>query len=64
MTNFTKRHLKYENFKNFTCVFTILVKFGIYFLALLREIVFGVITDNELKLSVALEKCKKECGIV
>ena len=35
------------NFQNFTCVFTILVKFDIYFLALPWEIVFGVITANE-----------------
>ena len=34
------------NFQNFTCVFTIFVKFDIYFLELPWEIVFGVITDN------------------
>ena len=34
----------------FTCVFTILVKFDIYFLGLPWEIVFGVITDNKLYL--------------
>ena len=34
------------NFQNFTCVFTILVKFDIYFLGLPWEIVFGIITDN------------------
>ena len=30
----------------FTCVFTVLEKFDIYFLELPLEIVFGVITDN------------------
>ena len=30
----------------FTCFFSITVKFKIYFLRLLQEIVFGVITDN------------------
>ena len=34
------------NFQNFTCVFTVLVKFDIYFLRLPWEIVFGVITAN------------------
>ena len=34
------------NFQYFSCVFTILVKFDIYFLGLLWEIVFSVITDN------------------
>ena len=34
------------NFKNFTCVFTILVKFDIHFLGLPWEIFFGVITNN------------------
>ena len=44
------------NFQNFVCVFTILVKFGIYFLGLPWElIVFGVITDN-LIILIALEK--------
>ena len=33
-------------FSDFTCVFTILVKFDSYFLGLPWEIVFGVITDN------------------
>ena len=37
-------------FSEFTCVFTILVKFDIYFLGLPWEIVFGVITDNKLYL--------------
>ena len=31
------------NFQSFTCVFTILVKFDIYFLGLPREIFLGVI---------------------
>ena len=34
------------NFKHFTCVFTILVKFDIHFLGILRAIFFGVITDD------------------
>ena len=38
------------NFQNFTFIFTILVKFDIYFLGLPWEIVFGVITDNKLYL--------------
>ena len=38
------------NFQNFTWVFTVLVKFEIYFLGLPRDIVFGVITDNALYL--------------
>ena len=41
------------NFKrneDFTCVFSILGKFEIYFLGLPLEIVFGVITDNLLHL--------------
>ena len=33
-------------FQSFTCVFTILVKFGIHFLGLSWEIFFGVITDD------------------
>ena len=33
-------------FQNFTCVFTILVKFDIHFLGLPREILFGVIADD------------------
>ena len=37
-------------FSEFTCVFTILGKFDIYFLGLPWEIVFGVITDNKLYL--------------
>ena len=40
----------HKNFQNFICVFTILVRFDIYFLGLQWEIV--------------LEKCKKECDIV
>ena len=35
------------NFQNFTCVFTIVVKFDIYFPGLPWEIVFGVFTDNK-----------------
>ena len=31
---------------DFTCVFSIPVKFEIYFLGLPKEIVFGVITDD------------------
>ena len=34
------------NFQNFTCVFTILVKFDIHFLGLAWKIFFGVITDD------------------
>ena len=34
------------NFQNFTCVFTILVKFDIHFLGLPWEIFFAVITDD------------------
>ena len=49
-------------FQNFTFVLTVLVKFDIYFLGLLWEIVFGVITDNKLYL-LALEKCKKENAV-
>ena len=33
-------------FKNFTFVFTILVKFDIHFLGIPRAIFFGVITDD------------------
>ena len=38
------------NFQNFTCVFTILVKFDIHFLRVPWEIFFGVITDDWLHL--------------
>ena len=38
------------NFQNFTCVFTILVKFDIHFLGLPWEIFFGVTTDDFLPL--------------
>ena len=38
------------NFQNFTCVFTILVKFDIHFLRLTWEIFFGVTTDDLLHL--------------
>ena len=34
----------------FTCVFTILVKYDIYFLGLPWEIVFGIITDVPWKM--------------
>ena len=34
------------NFQYFSCVFTILVKFDIYFFGFPWEIVFGVITEN------------------
>ena len=49
----------------FTCVFTILVKFDIYFLALPWEIIYGAILQviNNI-ISTALEKCKKQCDIV
>ena len=48
MPNITTNHaITYTNFQNVVCVFTILVKFDIYFLGLSWElIVFGVITDN------------------
>ena len=45
-------------FSEFTCVFTILVKFDIYFLRLPWEIVFGVITGNKLYLK-PLKNVKK-----
>ena len=35
-----------KNVQNFTCVFTILVKFDLHFLGLPCEIFVGVITDN------------------
>ena len=38
------------NVKNFTCIFTILVKFDIQFLGFPWEIFFGVITDDQLHL--------------
>ena len=34
------------SFKNFTCVFTILVKFDIHFLGIPRAIFVGVIADD------------------
>ena len=46
------------NFQNFTRVFTILVRFDIYFLGLLWEIFFGVTTDDQLHLK-ALKNLKK-----
>lgn len=36
------------------------MKFDIYFLGIAREIFVGVITDNQLHLEIALEKCKKD----
>ena len=39
-------HMNFSEF--YRCVFTILVKFDIYFLGFPREIVFAVITDNKL----------------
>ena len=60
MSNFTKIITSYTlNFQNFCCVFTILVKFDIYFLRIPWEIFFGVSTDDHLHLSLVLEKCKK-----
>ena len=60
MSNFTKIITSYTlNFQNFSCVFTILVKFDIYFLRIPWEIFFGVSTDDHLHLSLVLEKCKK-----
>ena len=50
MSNFTKWHCLLMKFSEFTCVFTILVKFDIYFFGLPWEKVFGVITDNKLYL--------------
>ena len=38
------------NFQKFTCIVTVLVKFGIHFLGLPWKIIFGVITDNKLYL--------------
>ena len=38
--------LNVKNFHNFTCVFTILVKFDIRFLGLPWKIFFGVIADD------------------
>ena len=38
------------NVQNFTCVFSIFVKFDIYFLGLPQENFFGVITDDQLYL--------------
>ena len=42
----SQNDILHMNFLDFTCVFKIFVKFDIYFLGLLWEIVFGVITDN------------------
>ena len=46
MSNIHKMTSYTWNFQNFTCVFTILVKFDIHFLRLPWEIFFGVITDD------------------
>ena len=46
------------NFQNFSCVFTILVKFDIHFLGLPWGIFFGVITDDYLHLQ-PLKNVKK-----
>ena len=42
----SQNEILHMKFSEFTCVFTILVKFGIYFLGLLWEIVFGAFTGN------------------
>ena len=47
------------NFQNFTCVFTILVKFDIYFSGLPCEVVIGVITDNKSHLSKLACACSR-----
>ena len=41
---------------NFTCVFTILVKYYIHFLGLLREIFFAVITYDQLHLQTVKKR--------
>ena len=43
---FQKNYIFLMNFQKFTFVFTILVKFDIYFLGLPWEIFFGVITKG------------------
>ena len=48
-----------RNFQNFTCVITILVKFGIHFLRRPRKIFFGVTKDNLLHLK-PLKNVKKD----
>ena len=50
-------------FKNFTFVFTILVKFDIHFLGIPRAIFFGVITDDLLHLE-PLKNVKKAGNIL
>ena len=50
------------NFQNFTCLFTILVKFDIHFLGLPWQI-FVVIYYRRLITSLALKKCKKDCDM-
>ena len=49
-TQISQNYILHVKFQDFTCVFTILVKFDIYFLGLPWEIGFGVITDNLLYL--------------
>ena len=52
MTSYTR------NFQNFTWVFAVLVKFDIYFLGL------QITQITHYKISIALEKSKKESDIV
>ena len=47
---------------DFTCVFSIPVKFEICFLGLPKDLFFGVISYNLLHF-IALEKCRKECDM-
>ena len=42
----SQNYILHMKFQNFTCVFTILVKFDIHFLGLPWQILFGVITDD------------------
>ena len=42
----SQNYILHMKFQNFTCVFTILVKFDIHFLGLPWQIFFGVITDD------------------
>ena len=48
---------------DFTCVFSIPVKFEICFLGLPKDLFFGVISYNLLHYFIALEKCTKECNM-
>ena len=63
MSNFTKWYLYKWIFRILSVFFTFLVKYDINFLSLPWEIVFGVITDNSLYLSL-LKSVKKKCDIV